>query len=163
MNIRFTDEMNPTRAAKVAGVLKGERLLIPTQEDYGSKHDEWVAKAEAELATGGVRFAMLAELNNRPVGAFVWRCAEEPGVVDLRNISIDPGAAGRHFATFMMRNVPYSVRDTHPDAEIIRVDTKTTNTAMLGFLAQEGYRLTEISDLYNSGKPDAILEKTLVG
>ena len=35
MNIRFTDDMNPARAGKVADVLCGERLWIPTADDYG--------------------------------------------------------------------------------------------------------------------------------
>ena len=35
MNIRFTYDMNPARAGKVADVLRGERLWIPTADDYG--------------------------------------------------------------------------------------------------------------------------------
>ena len=35
MNIRFTDDMNPARAGKVADVLRGERLWIPTVDDDG--------------------------------------------------------------------------------------------------------------------------------
>ena len=35
MDIRVTDIMNPARAGQVAGVLSGERLWIPTADDYG--------------------------------------------------------------------------------------------------------------------------------
>ena len=35
MNIRFTDDMNPARASKVANVLLDKRLWIPTADDYG--------------------------------------------------------------------------------------------------------------------------------
>ena len=51
MNIRFTDDMNPARASKVANVLLDKRLWIPTADDYGGvNHARWVAKTEAELA-----------------------------------------------------------------------------------------------------------------
>ena len=51
MDIRFTDDMNPARASKVANVLLDKRLWIPTADDYGGvNHARWVAKTEAELA-----------------------------------------------------------------------------------------------------------------
>lgn len=159
MDIRITNEITPSRAGKVMDVLRAPRLWIPTREDYGKGHDTWLQKVESELMTGK-RSALLARIGDRSVGTVVWReNPDEDGVIDIRNISINPEAKGRYFGAFMLRNMEYCMRETKPDATLLRVDTKATNRDMLAFLARQGYETVDSLDLYESGKPDVVLEK----
>ncbi len=160
MNIRFTDEMNPARAAKVIDVLRAPRLWIPTQQDYGADHEVWLEKVEAELAAGK-RYALHAQMGRRSVGVIIWRPNTQPRTVDIRNISVSPEVRGRYFGPFMLRNVEYDIHKKYPDVKEVRVDTKTTNTEMRAFLGRQDYIEVGVEDLYDSGKPDVILQKIM--
>lgn len=162
MDARFTDEMNPAQAARVMDVLRAPRLWIPTEQDYGdTTHKAWLAKVEQELVDGN-RYALHAQMGTQSIGAVIWRPrASEPNVLDIRNISIHPDVKGRYFGAFMLRNVEWLMLENYPDATRIEVDTKTTNADMLSFLARQGYEVTGINDLYDSGRPDVLLRKTI--
>lgn len=159
MDVRFIDDMNPSRSAAVIDVLRKPRLWIPTKEDYGSAHDAWLEKTEAELISG-TRNALLGQSGLAAVGAIVFR--PEPGnekSIGVRNISIDPSVSGRKFGTFMLRNVECIAQEEFPDVRRFEVDTKQTNHEMRQFLQQQGYTEVKTADLYDSGKLDVILEK----
>lgn len=159
MDIRITNEMTSSRAGKVMDVLRAPRLWIPTREDYGNGHDTWLQKVESELITGK-RNALLARVGDCSVGTIVWRKnPDEDGVIDIRNISINPEIKGRYFGAFMLRNMEYCIRETNPEATLLRVDTKATNHDMLAFLAHQDYEAVDFLDIYESGKPDVVLEK----
>ncbi len=160
MNIRFTDEMNSARAAKVIDVLCAPRLWIPTQQDYGAGHGVWLEKVEEELAAGK-RYALHAQMGRRSAGVIIWRPSAQPRTVDIRNISVSPEVRGRYFGPFMLRNVEYGIRERYPDVQGVRVDTKTTNAEMRAFLSGQEYIEVGVEDLYNSGKPDVILQKIM--
>ena len=162
MNIRFTDEMNPRNAAGVIDVLRAPRLWIPTVADYGARHGEWLGKVEHGLIDG-TRHALHARVGRQSVGAIVYRPNESDlRIIDIRNISIHPDVKGRRFGTFMLRNIEMLAQEQYADVERFRIDTKATNTEMLSFLSEQGYGLTSVSDLYGDGKPDVVLEKSLI-
>ena len=161
MNVRFTDEMNPSRAARVTDVLRAPRLWIPTAKDYGPGHKDWLAKVEHELAVGA-RYALHAQVDGRSAGAVIWRSNEtDPTLMDIRNISIDPAMNGRYFGAFMLRNAEFLMREQHPSVRTVQADTKTTNPDMRAFLARQGYTEVGVVDLYGSGKLDVLLHKTI--
>ncbi len=167
MNFSISDEMNPNRAGEVADVLLGERLWVPSAEDYGMpQHSRWVDKATAEIASGD-RFAILAKCGSMPVGALVWRPGDEPGQIDLRNISIVSDMRGRHLGSFIMHQLPIIAKDyiqqtqeNIPVNELtISVDTKVTNLEMIAFLEHMGYTIEKIMDLYGSDKLDVVMRR----
>lgn len=161
MNVRFSDEVNPSQAAKVIDVLRAPRLYIPTEADYGSHHEPWLAKTEYEL-TSGTRHALLIEDEIGSAGVGIFRIdSDNPDVVDFRNISIDPRVGGRRFGSFLVRNVEHIASFTYPEATTLRVDTKHTNSDMIAFLERQGYVRQSMSDLYSSGKLDIILQKPI--
>lgn len=155
IDVRLTDEMNPSNIGKVADVLTAERLFIPTQEDYGSKHQEWVEETPTDA-----RRALLATDLGTAAGVIVWRTEEgSPGNINIRNISVPPIARGRNFGSFLLRTAEYAMREE--GACIVHVDTKTTNKDMIVFLESQGYKVIRVDDLYDSGKPDIVLGKQL--
>lgn len=166
MNFTITDEMDQKRAGEVADVLLGERLWIPTADDYGeSKHSLWVDKATQEIARGE-RFAILAKYGSVPVGALVWRLGEEPGEIDLRNISIVPDMRGRHLGSFVMQQLSIIAKDHFQQTKeqnpannlTINVDAKETNLEMIAFLKSMGFVAEDTRDLYGSGKLDVVMQ-----
>ena len=164
MDIHFTNRMTPDNVEMVGTTLSSPRLWIPTAEDYGAEgHLAWLEKSMAELREGR-RFAMLATLGRRPVAAVVYRPGAKPGLYDIRNISIHPDVEGELYGSFMLRQVEKAIcNDAYLMQRItILVDTKITNTSMLGFLRSQGYKPeAKPVDLYESGKPDIILSKHL--
>lgn len=164
IDVRFTDEMNPARAARVADVLRGERLFIETAQDYGmDEHDRWVEKSEAELCKG-TRFALLGTNGLRSTGVIVWRPSEDepPNVAsaEIRNISISPDDRRAYYGSFMLRALEIELAAI--GFERASVDTKLSNHKMLDFLFKHGYSVDEVVDLYASGVPDVVLHKRLV-
>lgn len=162
IDFHLTDEMNPTNAAQVAGHLREPRLWIPTEEDYGSQeHTNWLEKTEAELRECS-RHALMATFGRTVAGALIFRVEpQNTETVGIRNISINPDFKGRLVGAFMLRNAEFLMREIYPEATKIIVDTKPTNYDMLGFLESQQYRPDEIIDLYQSGKPDVVLTKSL--
>lgn len=143
----------PRGAANVAQILRVPRLWIPTENDYGARHAAWVDETEADIALGK-KYAMVARMGGQVLGAIVFRTDGH-----IRNISMNPEIEGRYFGAFMLRNVEQELQDIGVVATY--VDTKPSNEAMLGFLTAQGYEITGVEDLYGSGKPDALLTKSL--
>jgi ribosomal protein S18 acetylase RimI-like enzyme len=158
----FTNDHSEAGAATVIDVLRRPRLGIPTHTDYPD-FDEWLSKTEAKIQDSRKR-AMLAFHGGKAVGAIVYgRHETEPGMLAIRNISVEPEASGRYVASFLLRNVEVEARD-HDYAGVNQaiVDTKTVNNSMLLFLARHGYQIQEITDLYGLGAGlDAVLMKPL--
>ncbi len=134
----------------------------------GVNHARWVAKTEAELAQGqGRRFAILATSDGQGAGAVVWRPGDEPGHIDLRNISISPDMRGRHLGVFCMNQFFFLAKEYVQQTEeqqsaselLISVDTKETNLEMITFLANLGFTVEEIRDLYGSSKNDVVMRR----
>ena len=160
IDIRFTDEMNPRNASRVIDQLRGPRDMIPNQ-DYGNKHEEWLERIEPRLIRGDVH-ALFGEFGRVAAGAIVFRPEpSDSNIAGIRCISIPPEFKGRRIASFMLRNTELLIEEMYPRTEEVIVDTKTTNHNMIAFLESQGYRPEEITDLYQSGKPDIVFSKTL--
>lgn len=158
MDIHVTNEMNPRNTGRVMDILRNERLFDAHQDYDPDTYRQWLGKVEAELPTGN-RYALLAQLNNRAVGAIIWRQGSLPGITDIRNISIHPGVKGRYFGAFLLRQVEYCIGEQASGENTICVDTKATNRDMIGFLTSQGYRITGTRELYDDGRPDVLLQK----
>jgi hypothetical protein len=161
VNFRLTDNMNPRNAARVIDHLRAERLWVPSTEDYGSKHGEWLERTEARLIDGTAH-ALLASFGRVAAGAVIFRPEPDNAtIIGIRNISINPAYEGRYVGAFTLRNAECAAREAYPETSQIIVDTKTTNHAMIAFLESQDYTPEAIIDLYQSGKPDIILSKLL--
>ena len=154
---------SPRQASLAIDVLRKPRLWIPTQKDYPG-HDAWLEKVEAELQQGKKR-AMLGFIGKEPVGAVIYqRDPKRDNTLEIRNISISPEAGNRYIGSFLMRNSELeAVAHDFPGTVQVTVDTKVDNSEMLSFLSAHGYSLAEVTDLYDSGNPDAIMAKPLAG
>lgn len=163
IEIRFSNDHSARQRGDVMAVLGQPRLWIPTAADY-PRHSEWLGKTEAEIAAGTKR-AMLGYNGQDPVGTIVYRRHEtQDNVVEIRNISVHPSVHGRLFGAFMLRQVQEdATQNDFVGTDTFLVDTKVTNTGMIGFLESQGYALTDIADLYQDGTgEDAILTKSLI-
>lgn len=159
---RFTNEMNPSNAARVIDVMAGERFGIDTAKDYGAEqHQAWLGKTEVRLINNEAH-ALLAKVGLVAVGAIVFRLdPDDPKKVGIRNLSVDPTYWGRSFGTFLLDNAEHLAGEYYPEATTLDIDTKSTNLDMLGFLIERGgYTPRGIKDLYGSG-PDIMLHKPL--
>jgi ribosomal protein S18 acetylase RimI-like enzyme len=162
-DFRFTNEHSPSELGNVVGVLERPRLWIPSTTDYPDYLD-WVQKTEAQIAKGNKR-AMLGYAGRVPIGTVVYQRHEtRPYMVEIRNISVSPDARGRYVGSFLLRNTEVEATTVdYPECSGVVVDTKTTNTEMIGFLMDHGYRLEEVADLYGLGAgEDAVFVKSVV-
>jgi ribosomal protein S18 acetylase RimI-like enzyme len=158
-NIRFTNELDFQDTQQVVGVLRSERLWIPTGKDY-PRHAEWLGKTEYELLEGDKQ-AFLASVDRSPCGVIVYRSdPDNSQVVDIRNISITPQKRGILIGSFMLRQVERAAHEKQ--ASTLRVDTKIGNEAMIQFLTEQGYDIKGIEDLYGDGTgEDVVMEKSV--
>lgn len=162
IDLRFSNELSKSQIGDVMNILSRPRLWIPTFVDY-PRHKEWLDKSEAQIANGAKR-ALLAYAGHVPVGTVVYRLHEtEKRTVEIRNISIDPAIRRQLFGAFMLRQVEMDVLENeYPEVDTFVVDTKVSNTSMINFLENQGYRHRDIVDLYQDGTGmDAILLKTI--
>lgn len=161
-DFHFTNEHTAKTTGEIMQVLRSPRLWIPSRLDYPD-FDQWLDKTEAAINDNSAR-AMSARIGTQTVGAVIYKpLAEESSTLQLKNISLAPDARGRHIASFLVRNVEIeTIGHDFPDCDRVIVDTKTTNTGMIGFLLAAGYELASIEDLYGLGSgPDAVLTKSL--
>ena len=160
-NFAIGNDLNRVEQLLVVGVLRKPRLWIPTQTDY-PEHDAWLQKVESELETGKKR-SWLVKVNDQPAGALVYqRHSSLPNTLEIRNISVEPEASGQLVGSFILHNTEKQARVDFPEVTEVMVDTKISNTEMLGFLMRHGYTLQEVTDLYSQGASlDAVLTKQL--
>lgn len=159
---RFTNEHRSSEVGKVIDVLRRPRLWVPTAADYPD-HDQWLQRTEADIASGKKR-AMISYYDGEPVAAIVYRRhPEHTNVVEIRNISVVPEARGRLIGSFALVNTELeAVQHDFPETDTLMLDTKTSNTEMIGFLERHGYGIQEVADLYGLGAGlDAVLVKSI--
>lgn len=160
---RFTNEHRASEAANIGGILRQPRLWIPSQRDYPD-FSEWVDRTEAGVVTGNIR-AMLAYTGAKPSGVIIYRKHEhDEQTVEIRNISVSPDAQGRYIGSFLLRNVEIeATQHDFPRSSQVQVDTKLANSGMIDFLADHGYGVETVTDLYGLGAGvDAVLKKVVV-
>lgn len=139
--------------------LRGPRLWVP-REDYPD-FDQWLEKVWRQLRSEEKR-ALLALVGGRVAAAVVYqRHAEDPGVLEVKNVSVRPDQRGRLVASFLLRNAEVEgVRDFASREAV--VDAKADNLAVRAYLLRNGYRPSEIRDLYGLGTgPDVLYRKRL--
>ena len=159
IDISFTDSFNSSSAAKVADFLRQPRLYIDTQADYGSAHQDWVERTEHDLVMGR-KFGIAAIEAGQVVGSVIAKI-ESPETVGIRNISMSPEVRRRDFGRFSTAQLLYIVQQELPDVSRVVVDTKPENRAMVEFLKKLKFREVGLEDLYSSGQPDLVLERTV--
>ena len=77
---------------------------------------------------------------------------------------------GRHLGAFCMNQFFFLAKEYVQQTEeqqsaselLISVDTKETNLEMITFLANLGFTVEEIRDLYGSGKNDVVMRRRVV-
>lgn len=162
-DFRFTNETSGRNTDATATLLVQPRLWIPGG-DYPD-HMRWREKALEEIKQGSKR-TMLALWGSDPVGQIIYqRHPQDPAIVEIRNISIEPHARGRLIASFLLRQVEAEASIEFPGATTLVGDTKVTNTGLLAFAASHGYSaqlMQQLDSPYaHNGTPDVAFSKTI--
>jgi len=164
LDFRFTNTPGGRNQDAIAELLIQPRLWIPSG-DYPA-HIDWREKALAQIVDEKKR-AMIAYWGNEAVGGIVYqRDPADPTRVEVRNLSIERHARGRHVASFLLRQVEVEACVDFPGATTIVTDTKHTNTGLILFASENGYYVETVAKLDDSnfahnGVPDVILAKDL--
>lgn len=161
LEFRFTDAQSGANRDGLARRLVQPRLWVPGG-DYPA-HMDWVDKAISEWDDGKKR-AILAYWGDEAVGTVVYqRHKNIPTALEIKNISVEPHARGRHVAGFLLRQAEIEGQHDFPSVTTIISDTKVTNSALLNFVARNGYNVTIPPTLEthfaHNGTPDAVLTK----
>ncbi|MGB4966728.1 MAG: GNAT family N-acetyltransferase, partial [Candidatus Saccharimonadales bacterium] len=147
----------------VAVALDQPRLWIPGG-DYPA-HATWAQQALGELEAGQKR-AMVAYWGKEVVGAVVYQRSKARSTeLEIKNLSIEPYARGRHIADFLMKQVEIEGVHDFPGCTAIVADTKITNKGLLAFVSGIGYRVqgvTELQSMGQNGTADVLLRKDLL-
>lgn len=148
-------------ADQVADYLRGPRLWIPRTEypDF----EAWLERAHAQLKSEEKR-ALLAIARGEIVGAVIYqRHRRDPGLLEIKNVSVRPDARGRHVASFLLRNAEVEgVADFGCSRAV--ADTKASNLSVRSYLVRNGYSLAAREDLYRlSSGDDAVYHKSIAG
>ncbi len=152
----ISNELNTP--ARTIDTLRQPRLWVPTAADYPS-HDQWLEKTEADLISGRKQ-AMTVQHDEADIGVVVYqRHPEASAVCEIKNISIMPQSRGRHIGSFTLRTAEVQAINDFPGIETLEIDTKLTNKDMITFLQLQGYVITKVADVYDSGMLDVVLTK----
>lgn len=161
LEFRFTDAPTGRNRDNLVERLTQPRLWIPGG-DYPA-HMDWVDKAISEWDDGKKR-AILAYWSTEAVGVVMYqRHKTILSALEIKNISIEPHARGRHVADFLLRQAEIEGAHDFPGVTTIIGDTKITNTNLLQFIMKSGYDITVPQTLEthfaHNGTPDAIFTK----
>ena len=164
LDFRFSNSPNDSNQDAVARLLIQPRLWIPSG-DYPA-HMEWREKAIEEIKDDKKR-AMIAYWGAEAVGSIVYqRHPSNPTVVEIRNVSVERHARGRHIASFLLAQTEHEAAVDFPGATMITTDTKRTNIGLLSFAAKNGYYVEAEATLdgtkfAHNGELDVVLSKDL--
>jgi GNAT superfamily N-acetyltransferase len=164
LDFTFTNTPGGRNQDAIAERLIQPRLWIP-QGDYPA-HLEWREKAIAQIADEKKR-AMIAYWGSEAVGSVVYQQdPNDPSTVEIRNLSIEPHARGRHVASFLLHQTEHEAALEFPHTTRIVTDTKRTNASLIAFGLHNGYRIDTVTTLDESsyahnGVQDVILAKSL--
>lgn len=161
VRITLTSEETWRRADEVVDHLRGPRLWVP-RRDYPD-FDHWLNKVWVQLRAEEKR-ALLALVGGRVVAAVVYqRHRDDRTVLEVKNISVRPDWRGRLVASFLLRNAEVEgARDFGSRSAV--VDAKAGNLGVRAYLLRNGYRPTEVRDLYGLGAGlDVLYRKRLAG
>ena len=164
IDISFKDAGFPGVEDAVAKLLRGPRLWIPS-DDYPG-HFIWVEQAIADIEDGR-KMAIAAFMGLTPVGSITYQVHPKlPNTLEIKNLAVQPEVAGRYFASFLLRQVEVEGKNNLGVVDVIG-DTKATNSGLLAFITQAGYKLNppEILDTNygHNGVPDVVFTKRLKG
>lgn len=161
-DFRFTDETSGPARDGVAQLLVQPRLWIPDGDYPG--HMEWREKALDEL--GEKKLAIIAFWGGEPVGSVVYQAhPTDPDQVEIRNITVEQKARGRHVASFLLEQAVQEAAVQFPQATQIVGDTKRANTELIQFVQGRGFRPVAVLPLpstygYN-GQLDVVFSRPL--
>lgn len=163
LDFRFSNDPTSRNIDAAAFLLTQPRLWIPGGDYPG--HMDWRDKALADLAAERKR-EMVAFWGNETVGGIIYqRNPADPTVVEIRNVSIENYARGRHVASFLLRQVEFEAPYDFPNVTSISCDTKLANTGFIKFMIYNGYKVTAVevlpSNFAHNGQPDVLLTKPL--
>jgi len=159
MKVVFTSEETWKRADEVVDYLRGPRLWIPRLQypDF----DQWLEKAWCQLRSEKKR-TLLALVDGRIAAAVIYqRHADDPSVLEVKNVSVRPDWRGRLVASFLLRNAEVEGSRDFGSREAV-VDAKAENVAVRAYLLRNGYVPADVLDLYGLGAgPDVLYRKPL--
>lgn len=163
LDFRFSNDPTSRNIDATASLLVQPRLWIPSGDYPG--HMDWRDKALSQLGTEEKR-AILAFWGTEPVGCIIYqRDPSNPLNIEIKNISIEKEARGRHVASFLLRQVEAEAPHDFPGSTDIWVDTKRANSGIIGFLLHSGYGIEATtllpSNFAHNGEPDVVLTKPL--
>lgn len=163
LDFKFSNSQTVENIDASARVLVQPRLWVP-DGDYPA-YTEWMDKALSQLETGSKR-AMVAWWGKEAIGSIVYQLhPKRNDVVEIKNISIEDRARGRHVASFLLSQVEHEAVVEFPEAKLILADTKATNTSMVAFAIQAGFSLDAPkildSNFMHNGVPDIRFSKCI--
>ena len=164
LDFTFTNTTGGRNQDAIAERLVQPRLWIP-HGDYPA-HLDWREKAIAQIAEDKKR-AMIAYWGSDAVGSVVYQQnPKDFRTVEIRNLSIEQYARGRHVASFLLIQTEHEAAVEFLDATRIVTDTKQTNVGLIAFAIHNGYKIEAIATLDESsfahnGVQDVILAKSL--
>lgn len=154
MRVEFTSDDSWSRADEIAEYLLGPRLWVP-RRDYPD-YDDWVERTRVQLRSEDKR-ALTARSSGRIVGAVVYqRHRSDPGLLEIKNVSVRPDCQDRLFAAFLLRNAEVEGCKDFGVGEAV-VDAKARNAAVASFLVRCGYLPEGRADLYGLGAGNDLL------
>ncbi|WKZ28694.1 MAG: GNAT family N-acetyltransferase [Patescibacteria group bacterium] len=161
MDIRFTNELHPSRHDELVDYLRGPRLGMPKR--HYPDYDDWLGRVHAELGKQQKR-AIVALDGGNVVGAVVYqRHKQQSDVLEIRNVTVRPDMRGRYVASFLVRNLEIEGLRDFPGVTRILCDAKRENREIRLFLLQHRYVVAGALDLYGLGAgEDLVFSKSLL-
>lgn len=162
-DFHFSNETTRRHIGASAKILERPRLWIPPGTYPG--YTDWIEKAIADLEAER-KHGMLGWWGSDEVGGiFYQRHPTDPSILEIRNISVEPSARGRHVADFLFRQVEMEAQNEFPGVTRLVVDTKRSNTGVIGFLENSGCCIVGAQILQgnfgHNGEEDVMLTKKL--
>ncbi|MBU0461515.1 MAG: GNAT family N-acetyltransferase [Nanoarchaeota archaeon] len=135
----------------------GRLVDFLAKQDLGYPHyDEWVQRAENELAAG-YKVPIIAVSDGQIVGDVLYQPHKQiPRLREIKNLRVHPDLRRRDFAHFMLRQAEAE----HPEQyDAIICDTRADQREIIGLLTFSGYVPVATVPLYGDDLPDVTLVK----
>lgn len=142
--------------------IKHLRRFMLAQPQFYPDHNDWIDEKCLPRIEEGRAVGWIALVDGKIAGDAVYQTMAKPGMIELKNLRIDPDYRNRDIGHFLLRQVEVEgithTEETTNGLTIV-TDVSTPNFSGVEFFVRNGFKIVGMDELYTPGQSEYLLQK----
>ena len=153
-------EIRKVQDKKDLRLLCGFMLMQP--QSYPN-YQEWLYDKLSPRLESGEAEALLAIQDREIIGDVAYQELTTPKTVEIKNLRLDPNYRRRAVGHLLLRHAELegaAMIGVPPEEVEVITDVSVDNFSGVEFFVRAGYKIVDMGDLYQTGRPEYVLHRT---